>query len=172
MLFLGCSLENDRTMQLFKTIMKQEDERKIPRHYAFLSSPEKLEDLIEKEKLVNYIWWVKSSLDVSDNTINVTISTLRKKLWWNFLLYTKWYRTHTGWPGADDFRRGNRCPGGGVCSFCHGSANQKPDLFGYGGLWTADLYKGKSIYSKQGINVQIWGASVQWEKPGLCLSSG
>ena len=53
------------------------------------------------------------------------------------------------------FRRGNRCPGGGVCSFCHGSANQKPDLFGYGGLWTADLYKGKSIYSKQGINVQI-----------------
>ncbi len=45
--------------------------------------------LIEKEKLVNYIWWVKSSLDVSDNTINVTISTLRKKLWWNFLLKTK-----------------------------------------------------------------------------------
>jgi hypothetical protein len=32
--------------------MKQEDERKIPRHYAFLSSPEKLEDLIEKEKSI------------------------------------------------------------------------------------------------------------------------
>ena len=78
LLFLGCSLENDRTMQLFKTIMKQEDERKIPRHYAFLSSPEKLEDLIEKEKFLTEhmifpIWYPKGEYEILDNMIELLL---------------------------------------------------------------------------------------------------
>ena len=78
LLFLGCSLENDRTMQLFKSIMEQEDERKIPRHYAFLSSPEKLEDLIEKEKFLTEhmifpIWYPKGEYEILDNMIELLL---------------------------------------------------------------------------------------------------
>ena len=78
LLFLGCSLENDRTMQLFKTIMEQEDERKIPRHYAFLSSPEKSEDLIEKEKFLTEhmifpIWYPKGEYEILDNMIELLL---------------------------------------------------------------------------------------------------
>ena len=78
LLFLGCSLENDRTMQLFKSIMEHEDERKIPRHYAFLSSPEKLEDLIEKEKFLTEhmifpIWYPKGEYEILDNMIELLL---------------------------------------------------------------------------------------------------
>lgn len=50
--------------------------------------------LIEKEKMIKYIWWAQSTIDVKDNTINVTLSKLRKKLWENFPIQTKiniWY---------------------------------------------------------------------------------
>ena len=78
LLFLGCSLENDRTMQLFKTIIEQEEERKIPRHYAFLSSPEKSEDLIIKEKFLTEhmifpIWYPKGEYEILDNMIELLL---------------------------------------------------------------------------------------------------
>lgn len=50
--------------------------------------------LIEKEKMIKYIWWVQSSIDVNDNTINATLCKLRKKFWDNFPLKTlvnSWY---------------------------------------------------------------------------------
>ncbi len=51
--------------------------------------------VITKEKIINTIWWEHDLLKVSDNTINVTVSNIRKKLWENFILKTiinKWYR--------------------------------------------------------------------------------
>ncbi len=65
-------------MQLFKTIMEQEDERKIPRHYAFLSSPEKSEDLIAKEKFLTEhmifpIWYPKGEYEILDNMIELLL---------------------------------------------------------------------------------------------------
>ncbi len=44
--------------------------------------------IIEKDKLIKYVWWVQSAIDVTDNTINATLSKLRKKLWDNFPLQT------------------------------------------------------------------------------------
>ncbi len=51
-------------------------------------------ELISKTKLINSIWWTYDSLDISDNTINVTLSRVRKKLWDKFNLKTivnGWY---------------------------------------------------------------------------------
>ncbi len=50
--------------------------------------------LITKTELINSVWWEYDLLKVSDNTINVTLSKIRKKLWNEFILKTiinKWY---------------------------------------------------------------------------------
>lgn len=50
--------------------------------------------LINKSNLINSVWWEYDISRVSDNTINVTIAKLRRKLWKNFKLRTfvnKWY---------------------------------------------------------------------------------
>ncbi len=36
--------------------------------------------VLSREQLINYIWWDKSHVSVTDNTINVTISNIRKKI--------------------------------------------------------------------------------------------
>lgn len=51
--------------------------------------------LITKMHIINTIWWNYENLWVSDNTINVTISRIRKKLWDDFRLLTiiwNWYK--------------------------------------------------------------------------------
>lgn len=51
-------------------------------------------ELIEKDKLVISIWWEYNKNIVTENTINVTLSRLRTKLWNDFNLKTliwKWY---------------------------------------------------------------------------------
>ena len=50
--------------------------------------------LILKTKLICSVWWEYDLLNVSDNTINATISKIRKKLWKEFKFKTivnKWY---------------------------------------------------------------------------------
>lgn len=50
--------------------------------------------LIDKEDFIKTIWWYQTDIDVSDNTINATLSKLRKKLWDNFPIETRrnlWY---------------------------------------------------------------------------------
>lgn len=50
--------------------------------------------VITKLKLINSVWWEHELKQVSDNTVNVTISRVRKKLWENFnfkTLINKWY---------------------------------------------------------------------------------
>lgn len=50
--------------------------------------------LVSKSDLIKTIWWPYQLLGVSDNTINATLSKLRKKLWWTFKLKTRvneWY---------------------------------------------------------------------------------
>lgn len=50
--------------------------------------------LISKSELLNSVWWENDLTKISDNTINVTISKIRKKIWYKFWLRTvkgKWY---------------------------------------------------------------------------------
>lgn len=44
--------------------------------------------LLDKDKIIKTIWWGNSAIDVKDNTINVTISKVRKKLGGKFKLKT------------------------------------------------------------------------------------
>ncbi len=51
-------------------------------------------EIISREKLITYIWWGHHIGDVSDNTINVTLSNVRKKIWEDFTLktmYNHWF---------------------------------------------------------------------------------
>lgn len=50
--------------------------------------------MLSKIDLINSVWWDHEWIWVTDNTINVTISKVRKKLWSDFNLLTKindWY---------------------------------------------------------------------------------
>ena len=51
----------------------------------FLSNKEMI---VSREKLITHIWWWHNIFHVSDNTINATISKLRKKIWQDFTLKT------------------------------------------------------------------------------------
>lgn len=44
--------------------------------------------IVSREKLITYAWWGNHIWDVSDNTINVTLSKIRKKIWDDFSLVT------------------------------------------------------------------------------------
>ncbi len=49
---------------------------------------------VSKDMLINKVWWNKCDLDHIQNTINVSICKVRKKLWDNFKLETinwEWY---------------------------------------------------------------------------------
>ena len=49
---------------------------------------------VKKIDLINSVWWKFDEIDVTDNTINVTISKIRKKLGESFKLKTmvnRWY---------------------------------------------------------------------------------
>ena len=45
-------------------------------------------EMITREKLINSIWWGNNLSSVSDNTINVTLSRIRKKIWSELKLKT------------------------------------------------------------------------------------
>ena len=42
--------------------------------------------VISRAKLIGEVWWWDGFFEVTDNTINVTLSKIRKKLWENFAL--------------------------------------------------------------------------------------
>ncbi len=47
---------------------------------------EEKDRIISREKLITYVWWGDRMDEVTDNTINVTISKLRRKIWEDFSL--------------------------------------------------------------------------------------
>lgn len=50
--------------------------------------------IVEKDRLINHVWWDYDRFWVKDNTVNVTLYNLRNKLWNKFNLVTiiwEWY---------------------------------------------------------------------------------
>lgn len=50
--------------------------------------------MLSKTDLIDFVWWDYERVSVTDNTINCTLSKVRRKLWKNFKLVTKinqWY---------------------------------------------------------------------------------
>lgn len=88
LLFLGCSLEQDWTLELFKQV-KQQGEYEIPHHYAFLPTPESTQKKQQKEASlleldIQPIWYPANSheyvekllllaIDVANNRIKLTV---------------------------------------------------------------------------------------------------
>lgn len=55
LLFLGCSLESDRTLDLFKFLVDNDPdgERAFQRHYAVLEAPENIEEIYDREQFLS-----------------------------------------------------------------------------------------------------------------------
>ena len=86
LLFLGCSLNRDRTMEVFKAVKeKLEKEKKdidIPPHFSLESMPETEEELIERNVyLLNFgiipIWFPKGSYDFIEQILHLSRNELR-----------------------------------------------------------------------------------------------
>lgn len=87
LLFLGCSLEQDWTLDLFKKV-KQQNEYEVPHHYAFLPIPDSIQRKQQKEAAlleldIQPIWYPANShefvekllmlaIDVANNRIKLT----------------------------------------------------------------------------------------------------
>jgi NAD-dependent SIR2 family protein deacetylase len=48
LLFVGCSLKSDRTLQVFQATKEQAGDKLFPQHFAIEQAPEQLEELIER----------------------------------------------------------------------------------------------------------------------------
>lgn len=85
LLFLGCSLRNDRTVQVFKTIkegMGEEEETK--QHFSIEQAPESLEEIAQRNaelaKLgITPIWFEKERYEVVESILRLAKNELRHR---------------------------------------------------------------------------------------------
>ena len=85
LLFLGCSLNNDRTVQVFKTIregMGEEEETK--QHFSIEQAPESLEEIAQRNselaKLgITPIWFEKERYELVESLLSLAKNELRHR---------------------------------------------------------------------------------------------
>lgn len=84
LLFLGCSLNHDRTMQVFQAVNNQLKNKDIYRkdHFSLESMPENKDELVERNNyLLNYgitaIWFPKESYDYIEQILRLAKNELR-----------------------------------------------------------------------------------------------
>jgi len=85
LLFLGCSLSNDRTVQVFKTIregMGEEEETK--QHFSIEQAPETLEEIAQRNadlaKLgITPIWFEKERFELVESILSLAKNELRHR---------------------------------------------------------------------------------------------
>ncbi|MDO9014015.1 MAG: SIR2 family protein [Polynucleobacter sp.] len=85
LLFLGCSLSNDRTVQVFKTIkegMGEEEETK--QHFSIEQAPESLEEIAQRNaelaKLgITPIWFEKERYELVESILSLAKNELRHR---------------------------------------------------------------------------------------------
>jgi SIR2-like domain len=84
LLFLGCSLNHDRTMQVFQAVNAQLQNKDIYRkeHFSLESMPENKDELVERNNyLLNFgitaIWFPKDSYDYIEQILRLARNELR-----------------------------------------------------------------------------------------------
>ena len=83
LLFLGCSLNNDRTVQVFRAIReKYGDSWEGPRHYSIEQAPEDIEELRERNAYlaalgITAIWFEKEQFDYVDAILRLARNEIR-----------------------------------------------------------------------------------------------
>ena len=82
LLFLGCSLNNDRTIQVFRAVKTEIGDAETPQHFSIEQAPEDMEDLVERNahlaKLgITAIWFEKGRYDYVDDMLRLARNELR-----------------------------------------------------------------------------------------------
>lgn len=82
LLFLGCSLNRDRTMQVFQAVKDQIGDADKPQHFSIEQAPEDEKKLVERNaRLASFgitaIWFEKGRFDYVDNILRLAKNELR-----------------------------------------------------------------------------------------------
>jgi len=83
MLFLGCSLNNDRTVQVFRAIKeKMADSWGGPRHFSIEQAPEELSDFRNRNEYlakvgITAIWFEKGQYDAIEALLRLARAEIR-----------------------------------------------------------------------------------------------
>ena len=82
LLFLGCSLNNDRTIQAFKTVKEAMGDAVTPQHFTIEQAPEDEQEIVERNAhLANLgitaIWFEKGCFDYVESILKLARNELR-----------------------------------------------------------------------------------------------
>ena len=82
LLFLGCSLNNDRTVQVFRAIKQKVGDIVIPQHFTIEEAPETEQELVTRnEYLLRFgitgIWFEKSQFECIEGVLQLARNELR-----------------------------------------------------------------------------------------------
>lgn len=82
LLFLGCSLHKDRTLQVFETIKNQSGDAEIPQHFSIEQAPETKQALADRNEYlarlgITAIWFEKERFDFIESLLSVAKNELR-----------------------------------------------------------------------------------------------
>lgn len=82
LLFLGCSLNNDRTVQAFRAIKDKVGDIAIPQHFAIEQAPETEEELVSRNEYllrlgITGIWFEKGQFDYVEDMLRLGRNELR-----------------------------------------------------------------------------------------------
>jgi hypothetical protein len=81
-LFLGCSLNNDRTVQVFRAIKTQIGDEDIPQHFSIEQAPEDINELADRNAFllnlgITAIWFEKGCFDYIESVLRLAKNELR-----------------------------------------------------------------------------------------------
>ncbi len=84
LLFLGCSLEQDRTLDLFKKV-KQQGEYEIPHHFAFIEMPDSVPKKLQKETAllelhIQPIWYPSGRHEYVEKLLSLAVDVANKRI--------------------------------------------------------------------------------------------
>lgn len=82
LLFLGCSLNKDRTMEVFQAVKKQDENSDIPQHFSIEQAPEDEQKLVERNAQlsslgITAIWFEKGCFDYVEDILKLAQNELR-----------------------------------------------------------------------------------------------
>jgi len=82
LLFLGCSLHNDRTVQVFRAIKSKVGDIVIPQHFAIEQAPETEDELVSRNEYllrlgITGIWFEKGQFDYVSDMLRLGRNELR-----------------------------------------------------------------------------------------------
>ena len=82
LLFLGCSLNNDRTIQVFRAVKKSIGDAETPQHFSIEQAPEDEQELVDRNAHlarlgITAIWFEKDRFDYVENMLRLAQNELR-----------------------------------------------------------------------------------------------